>query len=68
MTDREFLAWIHERLEYQHKENPGVDYMWKLRSIILNIPPNQTTTNDTLISNSKQLQSQLKTMTKVVEI
>lgn len=43
MNDKEFLAWLHERLEHQHGENPHVDYMHKLRAIIKAIPPNQIT-------------------------
>ena len=35
MTDREFLAWIHERLEHVHHENPHMDYMHALRAIVL---------------------------------
>ena len=26
MTDKKFLAWIHERLECIHGENPNVDW------------------------------------------
>lgn len=43
MKDRDFLCWLHERLEHIHKENPLFDYMHKLRSIIATIPPNQET-------------------------
>lgn len=45
MTDREFLTWIHERLEYVHEENPNMDYMWKLRSVIAAIPVDQEASN-----------------------
>lgn len=38
MKDREFLMWLHERLEHVHKENPLFDYMHKLRAIIYSIP------------------------------
>lgn len=41
MNDRDFLIWIHERLEHVHKENPLMDYMHKLRAVILSIPENQ---------------------------
>lgn len=34
MTDKEFLQWIHDRLEFVHKENHNIDYMNKLRCII----------------------------------
>jgi len=46
MNDREFLIWIHERLEYVHKESPFKDYMHKLRAVITSIPKNQETPND----------------------
>jgi len=45
MTDREFLTWLYERLEYVHHENPNVDYMHKLRAIISNTPPDRRTAN-----------------------
>ncbi len=34
MEDREFLIWIHDRLQHVHGEKYNVDYMGKLRSII----------------------------------
>ncbi len=34
MKDREFLIWIHDRLEITHKIKHGTDYMNKLRCII----------------------------------
>ena len=46
MTDREFLVWIHQRLINIHGEDPLVDYMGKLRSIIAKTPGNKTTPND----------------------
>ena len=45
MNDREFLMWIHERLEHVHKENSLVDYMHKLRCIIRATPADQRTPN-----------------------
>lgn len=45
MNDKEFLQWIHDRLEHVHKENPLVDYMWKLRAIIKATPKEQVTPN-----------------------
>ncbi len=41
MKDKEFLIWIHERLEHVHDESPLYDYMHKLRQIISVIPPDQ---------------------------
>ena len=34
MFDKEFLEWIHARLEYVHGEDKNVDYMRKLHAII----------------------------------
>lgn len=34
MSDYEFLQWIYDRLQHTHGENPNVDYMLKLKSII----------------------------------
>ena len=45
MNDRDFLCWIHERLEHVHGEKHLVDYMHKLRSIIAATPPERTTPN-----------------------
>jgi hypothetical protein len=45
MRDKQFLAWLHERLQYVHKEDPHFDYMHKLRAIIKNTPDDQTTPN-----------------------
>ena len=45
MPDREFLMWLHERLEHVHKESPCVDYMHKLRAIIKATDPSMVTKN-----------------------
>jgi hypothetical protein len=45
MNDRELLAWIHERLEFVHHEDPHVDYMHALRAIVLSMPPDRRTVN-----------------------
>lgn len=45
MKDREFLCWLHERLERVHGESKLVDYMHKLRAIIGATPPEQETPN-----------------------
>ncbi len=34
MTDRNFLIWIHERLEHIHGENTSADHMHRLRALI----------------------------------
>ena len=45
MSDREFLMWLHERLEHIHKESPCVGYMHKLRAIIKATDPFTVTKN-----------------------
>ena len=45
MKDKEFLTWIHERLEFVHGEDRRVDYMRKLQSIIDNMDENICTPN-----------------------
>ena len=34
MTDKHFLQWIYDRLQYEHGENIRLDYMHKLKAII----------------------------------
>ena len=43
MNDRAFLIWLHQRLVKQHRENECVDYMHKLRAIIIATPADQVT-------------------------
>jgi len=45
MNDKEFLQWIHDRLQHVHNESGLVDYMHKLRSIIAATDPEQLTPN-----------------------
>ncbi len=45
MKDKEFLLWIHQRLNQVHGENKNADYMWKLRAIIANTSEDQVTPN-----------------------
>lgn len=45
MNDKEFLMWIHQRLNQVHGENKNSDYMWKLRAIIANTPEDKVTPN-----------------------
>ena len=33
-SNGEFLAWLHDRLVYVHKENVNVDYMHRLRELM----------------------------------
>lgn len=55
MTDREFLIWIHERLEHVHKEDPLSDYMHKLRSIIRFADKDQETMNSGSMNSLEDL-------------
>jgi len=41
MKDRDFLMWLHARLEWTYKENSSSDFMHTLRAIILTMPKNQ---------------------------
>ncbi len=45
MKDRDFLVWIHERLEHVHKDDPHTDFMHKLRAVIKSVPENKETLN-----------------------
>jgi hypothetical protein len=45
MNDREYLTWLHERLEHVHGESPLYDYMHKLRAIIQATPEDRETPN-----------------------
>jgi hypothetical protein len=59
MKDRDFLIWIHERLELVHGENPHVDYMHKLRAIIFRTPLEQLTPNSAPFNNLDELRMAL---------
>lgn len=43
MNDRDFLCWVHKRLEHVFGDHPLVSYMHKLRAIIANTPPDRNT-------------------------
>lgn len=45
MGDREFLIWLHARLERVHGESADKDYMHKLRAIINNMDKRHCTPN-----------------------
>ena len=45
MFDREFLIWLHDRLEFVHGEAPMKDYMHKLRAIIRDTPKKRISLN-----------------------
>ena len=55
MKDREFLIWIHERLEHVHGENRLIDYMHKLRAIIEATPADQESINYARYNNLSEL-------------
>lgn len=44
-TDKDFLQWVHDRLEHVYCESRNYDFMHKLRAIIATIPEGQTTPN-----------------------
>jgi hypothetical protein len=46
MKDRDFLIWLHARLQHVHGESHIVDYMHKLRAVISSTPADQDTPND----------------------
>ena len=58
MDDRDFLMWIHERLEYIHDENSLVDYMRRLRGIIKTTRP-EITSNTSETNTLEELKRQL---------
>jgi hypothetical protein len=60
MKDREFLIWVHERLENVHGENPLVDYMHKLRNIILVYPKHKTSKNKAQFNDIDSLKKHLE--------
>lgn len=45
MKDREFLIWLHERLKYVHGDSPHIDFMHKLRNIIISYPKDKEIPN-----------------------
>ena len=53
MLDRDFLIWLHERLERVHGENHMNDYMHKLRAVIKGTDKKQLSPN---VANSNSLQ------------
>lgn len=45
MNDRDFLYWIHERLQNVYHEDPLIDHMHKLRDIIASTPTDKISPN-----------------------
>lgn len=54
--DREFLMWLHERLEHTHGDHPRCDFMHKLRAIIQTTDKNQITRNTGSFNDLDELQ------------
>jgi hypothetical protein len=54
MGDRDFLTWLHERLEHVHGEPYEIDYMGKLRSVIEATPWDRVTPNTSPIITRKE--------------
>ena len=45
MKDKEFLQWLRDRLISVYDENPNVDFLTKLDSIIREYPEDRETPN-----------------------
>lgn len=54
MDDKDFLVWMHERLQHQHGENPLYVYMFRLRAIIAATPPKQRSEIDFTLTSIKE--------------
>ena len=63
MKDRDFLIWIHERLEHVG-EDPLADHMHKLRAIIYATDEDQLTPNRILANSLSDLKKLLDEPTK----
>ncbi len=63
MYDKQFLRWLHGKLVGTHKENPNVDYMHKLASIINAMDPKTLTPN----TGSKMLDEYEKEIEEALE-
>lgn len=44
-SDRNFLLWIRDRLTLEFKDNPNMDFIWKLEAIAMALPEDQYTPN-----------------------
>lgn len=66
--DRDFLMWIHERLQNVHGEKELYDYMHRLRCIIANIPDWRVTPNDGRGTNGLETLKQALITQKAKEI
>lgn len=59
MKDRDFLIWLHERLEYVYKESELFGYMHKLRDIIKVTPKDQETVGIGMYNSLAELREDL---------
>ena len=57
MKDRDFLMWLHRRLEHVHGEDKYFDYMHKLRAIITFMPGEQETLNNCPWNSLEELEN-----------
>ncbi len=62
MNDRDFLMWIHERLEHVHKESACVDYMHKLRAIIKSTPSGKCSPNTGTCNSLEDLEKEMSSL------
>ncbi len=67
MKDREFLMFLHERLEKVYGESRFADFMCKLRSIIETIPSEQETPNTSPYTSLDELRNALKLKSPVLK-
>lgn len=56
MKDREFLMWVHARLQ-EKGDDPLLDFMHKIRAIIWATPAEQETPNVLLANNLEELKA-----------
>ncbi len=55
MTDRQFLCWIHERLQHTKGDSPLESFMHRLRRIIAVTPKDQETLTSIRSYNSLEV-------------
>lgn len=59
MTDRDFLMWIHKRLERVHGYDRLLDNMHRLRDIIIATPKDQHSSGKSTFNSLEDLQEYL---------
>lgn len=55
MSDREFLIWIHARLSSHYGDSELLDFMRRLRAIILSTPKDRTTESAAICNGHEDL-------------